>query len=151
MKAKKNWSMELVGVCISGGGAVIHDIHRNPACNYSDSRIAPPTLRSTVTLTLHFAEGHQGGKSVCPAPRADLPPPVASGYSRVVARMRVFRLRASASLLRCDPYQLEPPIPIHSPSFPCKGFSLAILSSASLGSTCSSLPAPRQVPLVIII
>src|SRR5207244_10860146 len=32
---------------------VIHDIHRNPACNYSDSRIAPPTLRSTVTLTLH--------------------------------------------------------------------------------------------------
>src|SRR5437667_251109 len=80
MKAKKNWSMELVGVCISGGGAVIHDIHRNPACNYSDSRIAPPTLRSTVTLTLHFAEGHQGGKSVCPAPRADLPPPFLSSF-----------------------------------------------------------------------
>src|SRR2546429_8448967 len=130
MKAKKNWSMELVGVCISGGGAVIHDIHRNPACNYSDSRIAPPTLRSTVTLTLHFAEGHQGGKSVCPAPRADLPPPVASGYSRVVAPVRVFLLPASASFLRCDPFQLEPPIPFHSPFFPRKSFRFAIFSSA---------------------
>src|SRR2546429_3977923 len=120
MKAKKNWSMELVGVCISGGGAVIHDIHRNPACNYSDSRIAPPTLRSTVTLTLHFAEGHQGGKSVCPAPRADLPPPVASGYSRVVARMRVFLLLESSSLFRSPPHQPEPPIPIHPPSLSWK-------------------------------
>src|ERR1051325_7889470 len=32
----------------------------------------------------------------------------------------------------------------HSPSFPCKGFSFAIFPSASLGSTCRSLPAPRQ-------
>src|SRR5207247_10063264 len=99
----------------------------------------------------HLSEGHPGGKSVCPAPGAALAPPVSSGYSLVLARLRVFRLRASASLLPFDPYQLEHPIPIHSPSFPCKGFSLAILSSASLGSTCSSLPAPRQVPLVIII
>src|SRR5437773_10725200 len=101
MKAKKNWSMDLVGVCISGGGAVVYDIHRNPACNYSDSRIARPTLRSTVTLTLLFVEGQQAGKSVCRAPWADLPLSVASGYSRVVARMAVLRLWASASLLRC--------------------------------------------------
>src|SRR6266566_2170193 len=99
MKAKKNWSMELVGVCISGGGAVIHDIHRNPACNYSDSRIAPPTLRSTVTLTLHFAEGHQGGKLFCPAPRQDCPPLSPPAIAGVWAGFQSFD---SGLLLRCS-------------------------------------------------